>query len=96
LPEHPRTDIDPSKGFELEDVSFQYPGAEKPVLADISFRALPGTTTAIVGSTGAGKTTLISLLPRLFDVTGGVVRYGGVDVRELDPDVLWRGIGLVP
>jgi ATP-binding cassette subfamily B protein len=81
---------------EFRGVRFQYPGAEEPVLRDISLRAGPGRTTAIVGSTGAGKTTLLSLVPRLFDVTGGAVLVGGVDVRELDLDVLWNRIGIVP
>jgi ATP-binding cassette subfamily B protein len=82
--------------LEMRDVSFQYPGAAAPVLRNISFRALAGQTTAIIGSTGAGKTTLLSLIPRLFDVTGGSVLVDGVDVRELDPDLLWSRIGLVP
>ncbi len=81
---------------ELDDVSFTYPGAESPVLQGISFRAAAGETVAIVGSTGSGKTTLVSLIPRLFDVTGGAVRVGGVDVREADLDVMWKGIGYVP
>ena len=66
------------------------------MLRDISFTARAGQTTAVVGSTGAGKTTLVSLLPRLFDATGGAVRVGGVDVREIEPEVLWSKIGLVP
>ena len=81
---------------ELRDATFAYPGAEAPVLRDITFTAKPGTTTAIVGSTGAGKTTLVNLLPRLFDVTGGAVLVDGVDVRELDPELLWSRFGLVP
>ena len=72
------------------------PGAEHPVLSDISFTTAPGQTTAIVGSTGAGKTTLVNLIPRLFDSTEGTVLVDGVDVRDLDPDVLWSTIGLVP
>lgn len=80
----------------FDDVAFAYPGAESPVVSGISFTAAPGETVAIVGSTGAGKTTLVSLIPRLFDVTDGSVRVGGVDVREADLDELWRGIGLVP
>ncbi|ALJ21923.1 ABC transporter ATP-binding protein [Microbacterium sp. No. 7] len=80
----------------FENVSFTYPGAESPVLDGIDFRAEPGETVAIVGSTGSGKTTLVSLIPRLFDVTGGAVRVAGVDVREADLDLLWKGIGLVP
>ncbi|MDT0158070.1 ABC transporter ATP-binding protein [Microbacterium sp. ARD32] len=75
---------------------FTYPGAEVPVLTDVSFHAEPGETVAVIGSTGAGKTTLVSLIPRLFDVTGGAVSVGGVDVREADLDTLWQGIGLVP
>jgi len=81
---------------EFDDVSFTYPGAESPVLEGLTFRAEPGETLAIVGSTGSGKTTLVSLIPRLFDVTGGSVRVAGVDVREADLDVLWHGIGYVP
>jgi ATP-binding cassette subfamily B multidrug efflux pump len=81
---------------EFDDVSFTYPGAESPVLEGLTFRAEAGQTLAIVGSTGSGKTTLVSLIPRLFDVTGGSVRVAGVDVREADLDLLWRGIGYVP
>jgi ATP-binding cassette subfamily B protein len=77
-------------------VSFHYPGAEEPVLSDVSFVARAGETTAIIGSTGAGKTTLLHLVPRLFDATSGVVLVDGVDVRELAPEILWRRIGLVP
>lgn len=82
--------------LELREVSFHYPGAEAPVLCDLSLRAAPGQTTAIIGSTGSGKTTLLSLIPRLFDCTSGTVLVDGVDVRELAPDVLWSRIGLVP
>jgi ATP-binding cassette subfamily B multidrug efflux pump len=81
---------------EFRAAQFQYPGAAAPVLSDITFRAEPGRTTAIIGSTGAGKTTLVSLIPRLFDVTGGSVLIDGVDVRDLDPQLLGRLIGLVP
>ncbi len=82
--------------LELRGVTFQYPGAEKPVLRDIGFRVGAGETAAVIGSTGAGKTTLLSLIPRLFDVTGGAVLVDGVDVREHDMDELWSRIGLVP
>ena len=82
--------------IEFRNVSFAYPGAEAPVLHHLDFSVPSGTTTAIIGSTGAGKTTLISLLPRLFDVTDGAVLVDGVDVRDLDPDLLWSRIGLVP
>jgi ATP-binding cassette subfamily B protein len=82
--------------LEFRDVGFHYPGAEHPVLCDVSFATAPGQTTAIVGSTGAGKTTLVNLILRLFDSTEGTVLVGGVDVHDLDPDVLWSTIGLVP
>jgi ATP-binding cassette subfamily B multidrug efflux pump len=81
---------------EFRRVEFRYPGAADPVLRDISFRAEPGRTTAIIGSTGTGKTTLLSLIPRLIDVTGGEVLVNGTSVRDLDPDVLRGRIGLVP
>ena len=81
---------------ELRDVEFRYPGAEEPVLSGITFTARPGETTAIVGSTGSGKTTLISLIPRFYDVTGGAVLLDGVDVREMAQQDVWRRIGLVP
>ena len=82
--------------LELRDVGFHYPGAEHAVLSGISFRSLPGQTTAIIGSTGSGKTSLINLVARLFDVTSGAVLVDGVDVRQLDPQILWDRIGLVP
>jgi len=82
--------------LEMRDVGFAYPGAEAPVLSDVSFTARAGQTTAIIGSTGSGKTTLVNLMPRLFDATSGSVRIDGVDVRELHPDLLWGHIGLVP
>ena len=81
---------------EFRDVTFQYPGASDPVLRGITLHARAGQITAIIGSTGSGKSTLVSLIPRMFDVTGGSVRVDGVDVRELDPDLLWGRIGLVP
>jgi ATP-binding cassette, subfamily B, multidrug efflux pump len=87
----------PTRGtVEFRNAAFSYPGAEHPVLAGVSFTAAPGETVAIVGSTGAGKTTLVSLIPRLFDVTDGSVLVGGVEVRRADLDVLWNGIGLIP
>ncbi len=81
---------------EFRDVEFRYPGAEQPVLRNISFTANPGETTAIVGSTGSGKTTLINLLPRFYDTSGGAVLVDGVDVRAMDRQELWRRIGVVP
>lgn len=82
--------------LEMDRVTFTYPGAEHPVLEDISFRAEPGQTVAVVGSTGAGKTTLLSLLARLFDAGQGSVKVGGVDVKDAEPEALWSQIGLVP
>jgi ATP-binding cassette, subfamily B, multidrug efflux pump len=95
-PAHPVVEAPLRGELELRGVQFRYPGAAEPVLRDISFQAGAGRTTAIIGSTGAGKTTLLSLVPRLFDATGGTVLVDGVDVRELDPDLLWSRIGLVP
>jgi ATP-binding cassette subfamily B multidrug efflux pump len=86
-----------SRGYlKLENVQFRYPGAEEPVLCDISLTAEPGEVTAIIGSTGAGKTTLLNLIPRLMDATGGTIEVGGVDVKVLDPDILAKAIGFVP
>jgi ATP-binding cassette subfamily B protein len=95
-PTDPVHDLRTPGQLELHDVAFHYPGAEHSVLSNISFVTAPGHTTAIVGSTGAGKSTLVGLIPRLFDSTEGEVLVGGVDVRELDPDVLWGSIGFVP
>ncbi|WP_431230911.1 ABC transporter ATP-binding protein [Mycolicibacterium psychrotolerans] len=80
----------------LDNATFCYPGAERPVLEDVSLTARPGTTTAIVGSTGSGKSTLISLICRLYDVTDGAIRVDGIDVRDYDPEHLWATLGLVP
>jgi ATP-binding cassette subfamily B multidrug efflux pump len=82
--------------LEMRAAGFTYPGAEAPVLREITFRTEPGKTTAIIGSTGAGKTTLVNLVPRLMDATAGAVLVGGVDVRDISPDVLRQRIGLVP
>ena len=95
-PEHPVNDVTARGEVELLDVSFAYPGADQPVLSNVSFIARQGETTAIIGSTGSGKTTLVNLLPRLFDATTGSVLVDGVNVRELNPDLLWGHIGLVP
>jgi ATP-binding cassette subfamily B protein len=94
----PPTPISPPRSgrVEFRDVEFRYPGAEEPVLRGISFEANPGETTAIVGSTGSGKTTLINLLPRFYDATAGQVLVDGTDVRDLDRQDLWRRIGMVP
>jgi ATP-binding cassette subfamily B protein len=92
----PITEVHSSGALELRNVGFHYPGAEAPVLTNLSLLAEPGRVTAIIGSTGSGKTTLLSLIPRLFDATSGAVLVDGVDVRDLDPDTLWGRIGLVP
>ena len=81
---------------QLRRASFRYPGADRAVLQDISLTALPGSSTAIIGSTGSGKSTLVALICRLYDVTAGAVLVDGVDVRDRDVDELWSGIGLVP
>jgi ATP-binding cassette, subfamily B, multidrug efflux pump len=81
---------------ELDRATMQYPGADDPVLRDVSLRAEPGQTVAIIGSTGSGKSTLLSLIARLFDTTSGTVRVDGVDVRSLDPQLLWGHVGIVP
>jgi ATP-binding cassette subfamily B protein len=96
LPSSPVVPSDARGHVELRDVVFAYPGAEHPVLDGVSLTAERGRMTALIGSTGAGKTTLISLLPRLIDVTGGAVLIDGVDVRDLDAEALWSRIGLVP
>src|SRR5690606_31443864 len=95
-PENPIAELPEPGVVAFDDVSFTYPGAEQPILANVTFRADPGETVAIVGSTGSGKTTLVSLLPRLFDATSGSVNVQGVDVTRADLDELWKGIGLVP
>ncbi|MHA7987114.1 ABC transporter ATP-binding protein [Rathayibacter sp. CAU 1779] len=94
--DHAITELPEHGTIELFEVGFAYPGAEDPVLSDINVRIERGQTVAIIGSTGSGKTTLINLLPRLFDATSGQVLVDGTDVAEVDPDVLWSKIGLVP
>ncbi|WP_280260474.1 ABC transporter ATP-binding protein [Nocardia abscessus] len=95
-PRLPQPFTDDPAVVDVQFAEFAFPGAEKPVLKAIRFQARPGTTTAIVGSTGAGKTTLINLIPRLMDVTDGAVYIGGTDVRHIDLEVLRAQIGLVP
>jgi ATP-binding cassette subfamily B protein len=87
----------PDRGVvEFRDVEFRYPGAEQAVLRGISFRAEPGQTTAIVGSTGSGKSTLINLIPRFYDATVGTVRVDGVDVKAMDREEVWARLGVIP
>src|SRR4029077_12190416 len=95
-PQNPIREVHSRADLELNGVEFRYPGAAAPVLQNISFKASAGQTTAIIGSTGAGKTTLVSLVARLFDATEGSVLIDGVSVRDLDPEMLWNRIGLVP
>jgi ATP-binding cassette subfamily B protein len=95
-PQDPCTPAHPVGAVEFRDVAFGYPGAAEPVLCNVSFTAEPGRTTAIVGSTGAGKSTLVQLIPRLYDATGGTVLVDGLDVRQWPRAALWQGIGLVP
>ena len=94
----PPTPIAPARTGRVRfaDVEFRYPGAEEPVLRGITFEANPGEVTAIVGSTGSGKSTLVNLLPRFYDATGGEVLVDGVNVKDLDRQDLWRRIGMVP
>ena len=95
-PTSPVTLVQAAGEVRFDDVTFTYPGAEAPVLTGIDLVVRPGQTTAIIGATGSGKSTLVSLVPRLFDVTDGRVLVDGVDVCELEPDLLWSRIGLVP
>ncbi|EAD2623848.1 ABC transporter ATP-binding protein [Listeria monocytogenes] len=94
-PENPITSTPPAK-LSFEHVTFRYEGAEKPVIEDITFEANAGETVAIIGSTGAGKSTLINMIPRFYDVESGVVKINGIDVREMDQSSLRQKIGLVP
>ncbi|MFK7918459.1 MAG: ABC transporter ATP-binding protein [Ilumatobacter sp.] len=95
-PRSPVTEVRTHGTVDFDDVSFTYPGAPSPVLSKVSFSVRSGRTTAIIGSTGSGKSTLVDLVPRLMDTTTGSVAVNGVDVRELDPDLLWGSIGYVP
>lgn len=94
-PENPKTSTPPAK-LSFEHVTFRYEGAEKPVIEDITFEAKAGETIAIIGSTGAGKSTLINMILRFYDVESGVVKINGIDVREMDQSKLRQKIGLVP
>ena len=96
VPARPVTTLSRRGHLELRGVDFHYPGAEAPVLSGVDLTARSREVTAVIGSTGSGKTTLLNLVPRLFDATGGQVLVDGVDVRELDPALLSRTVGLVP
>ncbi|MFE2496309.1 ABC transporter ATP-binding protein [Streptomyces scopuliridis] len=95
-PENPVRELRRHGHLEVRDAEFRFPGAEEPVLRDVSLVARPGETTAVIGSTGSGKSTLLGLVPRLFDATGGEVLVDGQDVRELDPVLLAKTVSLVP
>ncbi len=81
---------------EFRDVTFGYPGSERPVLRDLAFTLWPGQACAIIGGTGSGKSTLLNLIPRFFDATGGTVLVNGIDVRDQELEELWSSIGVVP
>lgn len=95
-PKSPKIPSERKGVLAFKDVSFQYADAEAPVLSKISFTALPGQTTAIVGSTGSGKSTLVHLIPRFYDVTEGKIEIDGVDIREMPLELVRDMIGLVP
>ncbi len=88
--------VPPGGTVEFMEVGFSYPGAEAPVLAGVTFTALPGTTTAIVGSTGSGKSTLLNLLPRFLDTTEGAITLDGVNIKDLPLDALRGAMSIVP
>lgn len=92
----PVTEVSEHATLEFRGVGFHYPGAQRAVLRDISVWVVAGRRLAVIGSTGAGKSTLVNLVPRLFDATQGTVVVNGVDVAELDPDLLWSTVGYVP
>ncbi|MEI2664125.1 ABC transporter ATP-binding protein [Rossellomorea sp. LJF3] len=82
--------------LEFDSVTFHYPGAEEPALSDVSFTANPGETTAIIGGTGSGKTTLINLIPRFYEIASGTIRVNGVDIRDASEEEIRSKLGLVP
>src|SRR5207237_10015221 len=92
-PVEPQT---PTGLVSFDEVTFAYPHGERPVIHDVAFEAQPGRTTAIIGGTGSGKSTVVNLITRSFDVTSGVVRVDGVDVRERSLESLWSRMALVP
>ena len=96
ISDNPITEVVAAAELVFDNVGFSYPGAEQPVLKDISFKVRAGQTLAVIGSTGSGKTTLVNLVPRLFDASIGAVRLDGIDVRDLAPEALWSRVGIVP
>lgn len=96
IADNPVTELSQTAVLQFDHVSFKYPGAEQPVLNDVTFTVRAGETLAVIGSTGSGKTTLVNLIPRLVDATEGVVSLDGVDVRDLAPEALWSRVGIVP
>lgn len=96
ISDNPVSELSQTAVLQFDHVSFKYPGAEQPVLHDVSFRVHAGETLAVIGSTGSGKTTLVNLIPRLVDATEGIVSLDGVDVRDLAPEALWSRVGIVP
>src|ERR1017187_641681 len=95
-PDHPNNPTLRSGLVSFKHVTFSYPGSERPVLEDLTFALEPGQTSAIIGGTGCGKTTLLNLIPRFFDATSGAIVVNGVDVRDQRQETLWASIGLVP
>jgi ATP-binding cassette subfamily B protein len=96
IADNPISELSQTAVLQFDHVSFKYPGAEQPVLHDVSFTVRAGETLAVIGSTGSGKTTLVNLIPRLVDATEGVVALDGVNVRDLAPEALWSRVGIVP
>lgn len=96
IADNPVTELSQTAVLQFDHVGFKYPGAEQPVLHDVTFTVRAGETLAVIGSTGSGKTTLVNLIPRLVDATEGVVSLDGVDVRDLAPEALWSRVGIVP
>jgi ATP-binding cassette subfamily B protein len=96
ISDNPVSELSQTAVLQFDHVSFRYPGAEQPVLNDVTFTVRAGETLAVIGSTGSGKTTLVNLIPRLVDATEGVVSLDGVDVRDLAPEALWSRVGIVP
>ena len=94
--ENKKFDMSKKGLVEFKNVSFRYPDADTEVLSDINFTANPGETTAIIGSTGSGKSTIVNLLPRFYDVTGGELLVDGVNIKEVSQKELREIIGLVP